>query len=59
MNERDWLATADELLIKLIGLDRNSMEDWCWEDAFRDGLEPYEAVNQFCDDMNLPYFIET
>ena len=40
----DWLADVDRLLIKRVGLDSGSIEDWPWHSEFDCGVSPQEAV---------------
>jgi hypothetical protein len=46
-----WMYRVDDLLIRYVGLDSGSMEDWLWRDAFDSGLLPAEAVRDFLADI--------
>jgi len=48
-----WMYRVDELLIRNIGLDSDSMEDWLWRDAYNQGQLPAEAVLEFLDEHGL------
>lgn len=44
-----WKYRVDDLLIRRVGLDSDSMEDWLWRDAFDNGMLPVDAVDEFLE----------
>ena len=47
----DWLAQVDRIMIKRIGLDSGSMEDYPWIGEYRCGMSPGEAVTEFIESL--------
>lgn len=47
----DWLADVDRQLVKRIGLDSGSMEDWPWMSEYQCGISPREAVDNFVEEL--------
>jgi hypothetical protein len=43
----DWLADVDRQLVKRVGLDHGSMEDWPWHAEYSVGTSPDEAVAEW------------
>lgn len=43
----DWLAEVDRLLIRRVGLDHGSLEDWPWEGDYLIGSSPRDAVDEW------------
>lgn len=46
----DWMARVDRLLVKKVGLDSGSVEDWPWNADYDCGLSPQEAVEDWIDE---------
>lgn len=46
----DWLADVDRLLVKRVGLDSGSMEDWPWHADYDCGLSPHDAVTDWIEE---------
>jgi hypothetical protein len=49
----DWLADVDRLLIKRVGLDNGSLEDWPWHAEYDCGISPREAVDNWLEERDL------
>jgi hypothetical protein len=49
----DWMADVDRLLVKHVGLDSGSMEDYPWHAEFDCGISPREAVDTFIEENDL------
>lgn len=47
----DWLAQVDRYLVKHIGLDSGSLEDYPWHAEYDCGCAPGEAAQAFIDDL--------
>lgn len=43
----DWLADIDRELVKRVGLDHGSLEDWPWHAEYDCGTSPAEAVAEW------------
>lgn len=56
-NRRDWFTDVDKLLIQRIGLSRDDLEDWPWNDDFERGTSPSEAVREFME-TEYPYLCD-
>jgi hypothetical protein len=49
----DWLADVDRQLVRRVGLDSGSMEDWPWMAEYQCGISPREAVDNYVDELEL------
>lgn len=49
MTFEQWKQEVNLLCIKEYGVDTDEMPDWLWHDAFKDGLTPEEAFEDFTD----------
>lgn len=43
----DWMADVDRQLVKRVGLDSGSLEDWPWHADYDVGTSPVEAVDEW------------
>jgi hypothetical protein len=43
----DWLADVDRQLVRRVGLDSGSLEDWPWHAEYDCGISPREAVDNW------------
>lgn len=50
-----WQAAVDVICKDTIGVDAESLTDYCWAEAHADGLSPREAF----DEMYAAYYGET
>lgn len=50
----DWLADVDRLLMKRVGLDSGSVEDWPWHADYDCGTSPQEAVDEWIAENGQP-----
>jgi hypothetical protein len=41
---REWMEAVDEILIRAVGMDQESMGDWLSRDAYDAGASPIEAA---------------
>ena len=39
----EWCEEVDEIIMKKFGLDKDSFEDFLWNECFKAGMTPYEA----------------
>jgi hypothetical protein len=46
-----WLKKCDNLVSNEFGLGLHDFPDFLWYDAFEDGFEPDQAVEQFKEDV--------
>lgn len=51
MKYETWLKQCDVLVSNEFGLGLFDFPDFLWYDAFQDGFEPEEAVEQFKEDV--------
>lgn len=47
----DWLLAVDRLCLEFLGIDRDSLTDWGWAEAFGDGMTPRDACIAMYDDL--------
>jgi len=50
MKFETWLDKVDSILERKIGMDHNSIPDYCWWDLWDSELTPHEAVQEWEDD---------
>lgn len=46
-----WMAEVNGLCSAEMMLDIEDFPDWCWMDAFEDGLSPAEAYANFKEEV--------
>lgn len=46
----DWLSQVDRVMVKRVGLDSGSVEDWPWHSDYECGTSPLEAVEAWEED---------
>lgn len=51
----DWLASVDRILVRQLGLDSGSLEDWPWHSEFDCGVSPREAAEAFISEIRDGY----
>jgi hypothetical protein len=49
----DWLAQVDRILVRRLGLDSGSLEDYPWMGDYRCGIAPGEAVAEYIEELEL------
>lgn len=47
----DWMADVDRQLVKRVGLDHGSLEDWPWRAEYDCGIAPREAVDNWIEEV--------
>lgn len=49
----EWLNEVDRLLEARCGLDHRDLVDYLWADLYEEGISAQDAVDQFCDEMEV------
>jgi hypothetical protein len=50
MRFKTWLFAVDQVLVKELGLDSDSLEDYNWRDEFNRGVPAFEAAMEFIEE---------
>lgn len=53
----DWLADVDRLMVKRLGLDTGSIEDWPWHAEYECGSSPRNAVDAWFADWKEEHYL--
>ena len=50
MDFDEWMQEVDRLMVRRYGVSTLDVEDWLWNDDWRNKLEPARAVEEWADE---------